>query len=63
VGNNIIDLNIVRRANLDRGNITTCAPVNLLHYGDKEVEVEGLCSCPTLETYKALKVFIRWHKY
>ncbi len=29
--------------------------VNLLQYWDIEVEVESLCTCPTLETYKRLE--------
>ena len=37
--------------------------VNLLFFSDMKVGVEDLCTYPTLETYKALKVFIRWNKH
>ena len=29
--------------------------INLLQYSDIEVRVKGLCTCPTLETYKNLE--------
>ena len=37
--------------------------VNLMEYSDIELEVKGLCTCPTLEAYKTFNVFIRWNKH
>ena len=37
--------------------------VNLMEYSDIELGLQGLCTCPTLEAYRALNVFIRWQKH